>query len=148
MSDYEHDFYEWTQAQAALLRAGHWTAVDAVHVAEEIEDLGKRDRRAMESYLEVIQLHLLKWACQPARRSRSWQKSLFQARRHLRRLLEESPSLAYHLWPRLNEAYRQAQRLAAIETGLPEETFRGAGPWTEGEILDENFLPEAIERRP
>jgi hypothetical protein len=147
MSDYEHDFYEWTQAQAALLRAGDWTGVDAVHLAEEIEDLGKRDRRAVESYLELIHLHLMKWACQPERRSRSWQKSLLQARHRLHKLLRDSPSLKAQLWTLRTEAYNQAQRLAALETGLPETAFGWAGPWTVDQILDEYFLPEAVEDR-
>jgi hypothetical protein len=148
MSDYEHDFYDWTQAQAALIRAGRWHEVDVPHVAEEIEDLGKRDRRAVESYLEVILLHLLKWAYQPDRRSRSWEKSLLQARHRLHKLLRESPSLEYSLQGLLSEAYPYARHLAALETGLPEDLFRATGPWTDRQVLDEYFLPEAIEAQP
>jgi hypothetical protein len=144
MSDYEHDFYEWTQAQAALIRTRRWTEVDADNLAEEVEDLGKRDRRAVESYLEVIVLHLLKWACQPERRSRSWEKSLLQARHRLHKLLRESPSLQRQLYELLSEAYPYARHLAAIETGLPETTFRSAGPWPVDQVLDEHFLPEAV----
>jgi len=51
MSDYDTDFYTWTQAQAAALRAGNWTAVDREHLAEEIEDVGKSERRAVISHL-------------------------------------------------------------------------------------------------
>lgn len=43
---YERDFYAWTQDQAARLRAmGGHTAIDVAHLAEEIADLGKRERR-------------------------------------------------------------------------------------------------------
>src|SRR6266403_1653518 len=42
--DYDTDFYAWTQAQAAALRAGQWEALDIEHVAEELEDLWKFDR--------------------------------------------------------------------------------------------------------
>jgi hypothetical protein len=148
MSDYEHDFYEWTQAQAALIHTRTWTEIDVANLAEEIEALGKRDRRAVESYLEIIQLHLMKWACQPERRDRSWEKSLLQARHRLHKLLRDSPSLEAHLWTLRSEAYHQAQRLAALETGLPEHTFGRAGTWTIEQILDEHFLPEAIEGQP
>ena len=41
---YDTDFYAWTQAQAAAIRAGQWEALDIEHVAEEIEDLWKYDR--------------------------------------------------------------------------------------------------------
>jgi hypothetical protein len=128
MTDYDTDFYAWTQAQAAALRAKDWAALDLDHLAEEIEDLGKRDRRAVESYLEIILLHLLKWACQPARRGRSWQKSLLQARHRLAKLLGENPSLLPQGPGFLAAGYPYARRLAHVETGLPLTTFPEARP--------------------
>ena len=59
--DYETDFYTWTQSQAAALRARQWEALDLANLAEEIESLGKSDRRTVVSYLEVVAKHLLKW---------------------------------------------------------------------------------------
>jgi len=61
---YDEDFYAWTQTQAQALRAlapgllGN--RVDVAHVAEEIEDLGRRDVREIESLLRQIFAHLLK----------------------------------------------------------------------------------------
>jgi hypothetical protein len=46
--DYDTDFYAWTQAQAAAIRAGQWEALDIEHVAEEIEDLWKSDRHNLD----------------------------------------------------------------------------------------------------
>jgi hypothetical protein len=72
-------FYVWTQAQAQALRAKQWKALDLEHLAEEIESLGKRDRRAVESSLEVVMTHVLKWIHQPQerpRRGRSWRRSI------------------------------------------------------------------------
>ena len=70
---YETDFYLWTQQQAALLRQGPFNRVDLdlANIAEEIESMGKSDRRAIESHLFVILLHLLKWQFQPSRRGKS-----------------------------------------------------------------------------
>ena len=45
---YDQDFYQWTQEQAALLREGAWQDLDVINLAEEIESLGKSDRRALE----------------------------------------------------------------------------------------------------
>ncbi len=69
--NYETDFYQWTQQQAALLRQGQWSQVDAANLAEEIESMGKSDRRAIWSHLINILLHLLKWQYQPERRGNS-----------------------------------------------------------------------------
>jgi hypothetical protein len=65
MSHYEDDFYAWTHAQAAALRAKDWAALDLEHVAEEIESLGNEQRHAVRSHLRVLLWHLLKWAYQP-----------------------------------------------------------------------------------
>ncbi|HEX9867045.1 MAG TPA: DUF29 family protein, partial [Candidatus Tectomicrobia bacterium] len=46
---YDSDFYQWTQAQVAHLRAKEWAALDIDHLAEEIESLGASDRRALRS---------------------------------------------------------------------------------------------------
>jgi len=55
-----------------LLRAGRASEADLEHIAEEIEALGRRERRELLSRLGVLMAHLLKWQVQPERRSRSW----------------------------------------------------------------------------
>lgn len=75
---YDDDFYAWTQKQAALLRAlhpvagdsapGDVAALDAAHLAEEIEDLGKRDLREVLSYLRLVIQHLVKLRAVPTSR--------------------------------------------------------------------------------
>src|SRR5262245_15447550 len=49
MEGYEQDFYAWTQRTAELLRAGRFEEADIEHVAEEIEDMGRRDVRELNS---------------------------------------------------------------------------------------------------
>jgi len=144
MSDplYDTDFYQWTLMQAAALRAKDVAALDLEHLAEEIESLGKRDQRAVESYLEIILLHLLKWVYQPERRGRDWEKSLLQARHRVAKLLRENPSLANQVPGFLHEGYPHARRLAAVETSLPLTTYPETYPWAGEQALDENFWPE------
>ena len=59
---YDEDFFLWTQQQATALRRetalGH--DIDIAHVAEEIEDLGKRDLREVTSFIRQVFVHLLK----------------------------------------------------------------------------------------
>ncbi|WP_295454455.1 DUF29 family protein [uncultured Thiodictyon sp.] len=59
-ADYEQDLYAWLTGNADLLRQGRPREIDAVHIGEELEDMGKRERRAIERYLHVLILHLLK----------------------------------------------------------------------------------------
>ena len=53
-SDYDTDFYEWTQHQAAALAAGHVSELDLANLAEEIESLGKWDRRGLRNNLKSV----------------------------------------------------------------------------------------------
>jgi hypothetical protein len=69
---YENDFYAWTVEQARLLRSGELSAIDAANVAEEIESMGRSDRREIKSRLIALLSHLLKWRMQPEIRSTSW----------------------------------------------------------------------------
>jgi Domain of unknown function DUF29 len=42
---YAQDFYGWTQEQARLLREGRFAELDVANVVEEIETLGRSERR-------------------------------------------------------------------------------------------------------
>jgi len=139
---YDHDFYTWTQEQAAALRARHIHDLDIEHLAEEVEALGKRDRRAVESYLEVILLHWLKWVYQSGRRRPSWRTSVRNARSRLARILEDSESLRQAASERLVMIYRRARHGAAEETGLPLATFPEVCPWPVEQVLDEDWWPD------
>jgi hypothetical protein len=144
--DYNTDFYAWTQAQAAAIRAGAWDAVDAAHVAEEIEDMGKSDRRALVSHLRVLLLHLLKWEYQPERRSDSWVSSMGNAQVEVQTILEESPSLRPELPAFVARAYGQAYQLAARETGISLQVFPGGSPWPPEQLVSATFLDARLAR--
>ena len=68
---YEQDFYAWANEQAGLLRAGRLSEADSGHNAEEIESMGKSEKRELVSCLVVLLLHLLTWRAQPVRRGAS-----------------------------------------------------------------------------
>jgi len=141
---YEHDFFQWTQTTAALIRASKWQDVDVDAIAEELDSLGKRDQRELENRLEVLLRHLLKWRYQPARRARnrSWQSTIQEQRRRLARLLVQSPSLRPALTEALPEEYHHAGQRASYETRLPEETFPPTCPWAAEQVLAPDFWPE------
>ncbi|MSW82828.1 MAG: DUF29 family protein, partial [Actinobacteria bacterium] len=69
---YEADFYAWANQQAALLRRGKLSSADIAHIAEEIESMGKSEKRELINRLTVLLLQLLKWRFQPGLRGNSW----------------------------------------------------------------------------
>jgi Domain of unknown function DUF29 len=140
---YDTDFYAWTQAQAQALRAKDVAALDLEHLAEEIESLGKRDRRTLESQLRRLLLHLLKYRYDPAPEPRrGWRVTIREARREIADVLEDSPSLQHHPERYLARAYRIARENAMDDTGLPLATFPAACSWSIAQVLDEDFWPE------
>ena len=141
---YDTDFYVWTQAQAAALRDGKAQELDWTNLAEEIDSLGKRDRRALVSQLERLLLHLLKWQYQPSGRQEghSWRQSIRQARREMAVIIEDSPSLARQIPIQLAMAYAHARVDASDETGLALATFPDTCPWAVEQVMDEDFFPE------
>jgi hypothetical protein len=139
---YERDFYAWANEQAALLRSGQVSAADIEHIAEEIESMGRTEKRELISRLTVLLLHLLKWKFQPERRGNSWRLSIANQRRQLGRHLRDNPSLKSRLPEALDDAYGDALNDAAAETGLALDTFPAANPWTFEQISEADFWPE------
>jgi hypothetical protein len=134
---YEGDFAAWAEAQAEALRAGQLDALDLAHLAEEIGDLSNRERDAIESHLETLVTHLLKWRYQPGRRTRSWEATIKVARRNIAKLLRRSPSLRRDLPASLNEIYPNARTRAAVATRFPDDAFPAACPFTLDQVTGE-----------
>jgi hypothetical protein len=141
-ADYEGDFFAWTQEQAKILRAHRTAGLDWENLAEEIDSMGRRDRRELESRLRLMLHHLLKWRVQPGLRGRSWQRTLIEQRRQAEKLLNESPSLRPQVPALIDEAYPDALADAIDETGLGPQTFPAECPFTVEQILDPQYLPD------
>jgi Domain of unknown function DUF29 len=138
---YEDDLFAWTQEQAVLLRAHAVDTIDWENLAEEIESMGRRDRREFKSRLRVVLLHLLKWQAQPKLRGGGWRKTLRTQRTEIRDLLQESPSLRREVPDMIREAYADAVKDAIDETGLRADMFPTTCPYTPEDVLDEDHLP-------
>jgi hypothetical protein len=139
---YERDFAEWSAKQAELLRQHAVDALDWEHLAEEIEDLAKREQREVRSRLEGLCLHLLKWAYQPEHRSGSWRGSIKEQRARLQDVLEDSPSLQPFAESMLARSYDRGRDRAADETGIPIIILPGICPWTLAQVIASEFWPE------
>jgi len=140
---YEADFYGWIQTQAAMLRAKNFVALDLENLVEEIESMGKSEKRELESRLEVLLMHLLKWRYQPERRSTSWELTIEEQRRRLALHLAENPSLKSKIADVFPVAYELAVFSATKETKLHRSVFPTQCPWTFEQATDPGFWPDA-----
>jgi len=142
---YERDYYAWLQDQVRALRDHRIEDVDWENVAEEIEDLGKSERRGISSHLATVVEHLLKlkYARSIFREynARGWRVSVRSARRQVRKLLTESPSLRPQLEEMLIDAYEDGRLEALRERRLKEDILPKTSPWTVEQVMDDTFLP-------
>ncbi len=143
MSDsslYEQDFLAWLAQQQSALASRDVTALDWENLAEELDDMGIREKNELKSRLVVLLAHLLKWQYQPTKRSVSWFTTIANQRDDLQDLLDEKPSLHQYIPEILPKAYRNARREASAETGIGLATFIETCPYNIEEILHPEFL--------
>jgi hypothetical protein len=138
-SNYDNDFYAWANEQAALLRAGRLGLADIEHIAQEIESIGRTEKRELVSRLRVLLLHLLKWKFQPAGRGSSWEAPVRVQRLDLAEHMKDNPSLKAIVSEAIVTAYEGAVIEAAAE--LSESVFPSICPWAFDQLMDARFWP-------
>ena len=139
---YEKDFYAWTIHNAQLLKSGKLSDIDVEHIAEEIESMGKSEKRELLNRLAILLTHLLKWKYQPAKQSKSWELTIKEHRFELNDLLLDSPSLKAMLLKQFSHAYQKTLILAEKETGLLKKTFPKEAPFSLKQALQKGYLPK------
>lgn len=141
---YDKDFYAWTLHNAELIRQRRFSEVDIEHVAEEIESMGRKEKRELINRLAILMGHLLKWKFQSTKRSKSWSLTIKNQRIELNDLLEESPSLKKDLEERFDHAYEKAIVIAAGQMGIDEKDFPHKSPFSLEDCFDLSYLPDSV----
>ncbi len=140
---YDKDFFSWANTQAMLLRAGRLSEIDVKHIADEIEALGRREKRELVSRLSVLLLHLLKWSFQPEGRGKSWELTIREQRRQLARHQRDNPSLRAWTDQAMADAYGEAVLRAELEMNLARDMLSWSCPYRFEEAVDDAFWPDA-----
>ena len=144
---YDVDFHAWTQDQGRKLRNRRFDALDLPNLAEEIESMGRSEKRELASRLAVLLTHLLQWAAQPARRGRSRTRTIRVQRRQIALVLNDNPSLRALLPDMVREAYEYSRLTAMDETRLEAAHFPPSCPWAWDQMRDYGFLPDPFDPR-
>lgn len=142
---YEKDIVAWANEQASFIRAGRFDLLDLENIAEEIEDVGKSEKRELASRMSVLLIHLLKWQYQAIRRGTSWQRTIREQRKIITIELADTPSLKVLLhdenWN--FKVWADAVVKASDETSFNSSIFPELCPWTPEQILDQDFFPQS-----
>lgn len=116
--------------------------MDIENLIEEIETMGRSEKRELENSLIVLLVHLLKWKYQEGRRGRSWELTMDEQRIRFSETLEENLGLKPQLDEILKKAYRLAVIQAARDTKISKGIFPEHCPWELTQIVDEAFYPD------
>ncbi|MBF0345169.1 MAG: DUF29 domain-containing protein [Nitrospirae bacterium] len=138
---YASDFYKWSLKTAELLRQGRFGELDIENIAEEIESLGKSEKKELRNRLAVLIMHLLKWQYQPDKRSKSWKSTISVQRVEIKFVLKDSPSLTHIVETIIEEAYEKAIVMFQKETRSSQIELPETCPYIFNQLIDNNFLP-------
>jgi len=139
---YDRDFYAWTLEQAALLRAGQLSRADAENIAEELERLGRAEKRELVSRLTELLTLLLRARHQPGKRGPDWKNALASVRGQLLEQLEENPSLREKMPEAIASAFRFARRTLTDHATPDDGKIPIACPWPFERMIDGEFWPD------
>ncbi|MFM6729573.1 MAG: DUF29 domain-containing protein [Microcystis panniformis] len=147
---YEQDFQLWLATTINHLQKREFAALDTDNLIEELTELGKSEKRTLESNLMILLAHLLKLKVQsdaPPSMKDSWYCSIIEHRQRIEKNLRDTPSLKSYLETAIQEAYPDARQVAIKEGKLaqfgvripPENDYPQICPFLPEQILDENF---------
>ena len=153
---YTTDYAAWAKRHVELLRARRFGELDIAHLLDELNDMGKSERRELESRLLILIAHLLKWEYQYLALSErwrelkgeSWRDTIVEQRKQLAVLLRHAPGLKPVVADAVLAAYPDAVDLASKETRLPPDTFPAHCPYADEALLRDDFYPISAMRDP
>ncbi len=148
---YETDFNLWLEETINKLENNQFQALDKVNLIEELKDLGKAEKNALESNLMILLAHLLKLTVQadvPDTMKNSWYNSVIEHRKRIKKQLSKTPSLKSYLPKVLEDAYNDGRDIAIKEGkkasfGVPipdESDYPSECIFTIEQILDDDFF--------
>ncbi|MFM7885102.1 MAG: DUF29 domain-containing protein [Pseudanabaena sp.] len=141
---YDTDFYAWTLEHSRLLQSGELKGLDIENLVEEIESLGRQERRELENRLGVLIGHLLKWFYQPEKRSKSWKVTIWVQRQQIQRHINRNPSLKSYLLEAVSIGYELGLELFFRETQLLDVDLPDVCPFSVEQIFDAAF-PDGVK---
>lgn len=145
---YEQDFLRWTEEQVALFRSGKLSELDLDNIFEELEDMGKEQKVALQSLLRNIIIHLLKLDLSPSTDPRpAWVEEITEFRDQAQTRIEETPSLKHYADGLFIKAWPQAKRAAekSFEAYHENVSVPDENPYSLDQVLNHDYLPESAK---
>ena len=137
---YESDYLQWLEETVNLLKSGQLDALDYENLIEELESLGRSEKRAVSSLLEQIIRHLLfyqYWTVELEYNANHWEAEIISFRNQLEKYL--TTNLYHYLRDNLDVIYNDAKDYVKAKTKLNH--LPNVCPYTLNQLLDKTWLP-------
>ena len=141
---YDTDYQLWLDHTVFQLKAQDFSQIDLENLIEEIESLGRSDKRATASYLMRLCEHLLKikyWESERETCLRGWKLEVRNFRLQVQAILKDSPSLKNHLRENFLAEYQNGRKLFLDDSELDGTLIPEQPSFTVEQALDEDWLP-------
>ncbi|MBW4554846.1 MAG: DUF29 domain-containing protein [Trichormus sp. ATA11-4-KO1] len=141
---YEQDFYLWIQTTVKLLKERNLEQLDIDNLLEEIDSMGRSEKKELKNRLIVLIEHLLKlqfWIVEKDDNARGWRKTVVEQRRQILYILADSPSLKSILNNIFIDCYTDARKDTIRKYQLSSELFPQQPPFSLEQVLNEDFIP-------
>lgn len=141
---YEQDYYLWLLQTSKLLQEGKLNQVDINNLIEEIDSMGRSEKKEIKSRLIILIEHLLKlnyWQAEKEYNARGWRNTVVEQRLQINLSFEDSPSLIKVLDESFLDCYNKARISTLQKYQLSRDLFPIQPPFSLEDILDSNYLP-------
>jgi hypothetical protein len=137
---YEQDYYLWLEKTIELLKVRKFNQLDWENLIEEIENLGRSEKRAVVSFLKQLIKHLLLyhyWQAERQWSGQGWLEEISNFRFELSQYLD-SKTLRNYAEQELNTIYIRARKEAILKSNVVHIPINC--PYSLEQILDDDFI--------
>lgn len=123
---HDHDFNLWIEKIKEAIQNRDFENMDWENLLDEIDDMGKSEKRSLDSYMQRLIEHILKlkyWKEEQERCRKGWQQEVVNFRNRINRILKKNPSLKNYLKSEYLDIYQDAISVVAFDFDIPQESF-------------------------
>jgi hypothetical protein len=123
---HDRDFYLWTEEIKQKIQTRNFADMDWDNLLDEIDDMGKSEKRSLESYIQRLIEHILKlkyWESEREQNYRHWRAEVANFRNQINRLLKRNPSFKKYLAEIYDEIFTEVIQVRSLELDIPADVF-------------------------
>ncbi|MEM8830996.1 MAG: DUF29 domain-containing protein [Cyanobacteria bacterium P01_G01_bin.19] len=123
---HERDFNLWVEGIKEAIQNRDFENMDWDNLLDEIDDMGKSEKRSLDSYMQRLIEHILKlkyWDVERERCAKGWMQEVTNFRNRIKRILKKNPSLRNYLKAEYIDIYQDAIATMSFDFDIPENSF-------------------------